>query len=515
MQVRLALFLSALLAVFGLSAAIASASVFGDVAVKQDAPTFRLNPYTLEPGCFQVGSGRSHNGVDVDSAIDVTQTTKEAQITVKDGTNFSIDQALVPGKHSGYVIYNKFDTGTINNDDDIDPGQTATDLAAAGGDDVDARGIIVCVSDHPADQNEPYISDGLPGEVAAINRPIVTPFVSALGVSAIEGLNTYKVGFGYSADRPYDNTWKDAFLSDGVFGPGMSFGDPQAFDLNHDGHDDHVVILSRAQQAGVRRYNDIDEFGEQFNNGLEKSSYGQPVVFDTDNGDPFAYLHKSLPGTVDGGGLLEVWQEALADQTSALGLFTFTAQGDLPLSWSLKASLAPESYGKSVSINYAYLAAWNKQWQDYYDCKGNLPSLPLAPGTNSPASDDGNDCNAPVSGPPAGTTAAPASTTTNTTTTIIQQVAGANAARSATGTAKKATKASIRSARVIKTVSGKRLVVFVKSTKKSARIKIRMYGANGRKVGQVTRTVATNRTVKVSGLRVAGKVKTVKVTLVG
>jgi len=64
-------------------------------------------------------------------------------------------------------------------------------------------------------------------------------------------------------------------------------------------------------------------------------------------------------------------------------------------------------------------------------------------------------------------------------------------------------------------VNGKRLVVFVKSTKKSARIKIRMYGANGRKVGQVTRTVATNRTVKVSGLRVAGKVKTVKVSLVG
>jgi hypothetical protein len=169
-----------------------------------------------------------------------------------------------------------------------------------------------------------------------------------------------------------------------------------------------------------------------------------------------------------------------------------------------------------VTFTAADLAAWNKSWQDYYDCKADMPSLPLAPGTNSPASDDGNDCNAPVSGPAAGTTAAPTSTTTNTTTTIIQQVAGANAARSATGAAaKKATKASIRSARVIETVSGKRLVVFVKSTKKSARIKIRMYGADGRKVGQVTKTVATNRTVKVSGLRVAGKVKTVKVSLVG
>lgn len=102
------------------------------------------------------------------------------------------------------------------------------------------------------------------------------------------------------------------------------------------------------------------------------------------------------------------------------------------------------------------------------------------------------------------------------TTVVIQQAGAANAARSATGSsAKKASKASIRSARVIATKSGKRVVVFVKSASKTARIQIRMYGANGRKVGQVTRTVRTNRSVKVSGVRVASKVKTVKVTLVG
>ena len=54
-------------------------------------------------------------------------------------------------------------------------------------------------------------------------------------------------------------------------------------------------------------------------------------------------------------------------------------------------------------------------------------------------------------------------------------------------------------------------MVFVKSTKTTARIKIRMYDAKGRMVGQVTKTVRTNRSVKVS--RVAGKVKTVKVSL--
>jgi hypothetical protein len=67
---------------------------------------------------------------------------------------------------------------------------------------------------------------------------------------------------------------------------------------------------------------------------------------------------------------------------------------------------------------------------------------------------------------------------------------------------------------VIRTKTGKRLVVFVKSNKAKARIQIRMYGADGRKVGSVNKTVATNRSVKVN-TRLAAKAKTVKVVLLG
>ena len=124
--------------------------------------------------------------------------TQELQVRVFDIWGHSVDQVLVAGDTSGYRVYNTFDTGSINNDADIDPNQTATDLMAFDGKNVDESDTIVCVSDHEdSGQNEPYIQDGLPGEVAAKNRPIIQPIVAALGVSAVEGLNTYKVGFGY------------------------------------------------------------------------------------------------------------------------------------------------------------------------------------------------------------------------------------------------------------------------------------------------------------------------------
>ena len=415
MRFRLVLFLSALLAVFGMSTAAFADGGFGDKAVAEDSPKFRLNLHTLEPGCFALGSPWVYRSVDADAHIDVTQLVKEAHVSVAPDANFSIDQLLIPGKDSGYAVYNTFDTGSINNDADIDPDQTATDLAALDGDDVDYAGkIIACVSDHPADQNEPYIEDGLPGEVAAVNRPIIQPTIAALGASAVEPLNTYKVGFGYEVEQWYDFTWADAFRNDGVIGPGLSFGDPQAFDTDGDKHADHVFIKNRPMQPGVRRYNDIDEFGEEFSDPhSEKSSYGQPVVFN-ENGDPYAYLHKSLPGTVDGGGIGAVWAEALADQTSALGLLTFTAQGDLPIQWHLKASLAPEDYGRSVELTDDFLRDWEADWQAYYEGKGPKPSLPLAPGTNSPAPKPGVIINLPVQQPPA----APA--VTNSTTTVVQ-----------------------------------------------------------------------------------------------
>jgi hypothetical protein len=158
------------------------------------------------------------------------------------------------------------------------------------------------------------------------------------------------------------------------------------------------------------------------------------VVFNR-NGDPYAYLHKSLPGTVDGGGIGEIWQEALADQTSALGLLTFTAQGDLPLRWAVKASLAPERYGRFVELTDADLRAWEASWQAYYD-GGDKPSMPLCPGTNSPAPDTDVVVNVPQQ-----TVTVPGSTQTVTREiTTVQTVAGATTVKKVSAKKAKAAK---------------------------------------------------------------------------
>jgi hypothetical protein len=388
----------------------------GDQAVaSHDRNQFRLNSRTLEPGCFDATSSHrwhdramfGHGGwikfqwdVDTDDHVDVTQDWEEAHVTVEDDAPFSIDQVLVPGKHDGYRIYNTFDTGSINNDADIDPNQTATDLMAplngqGDPDYVDERDIIVCVSDHPdGDQNEPY-EPADDGEVAATNRPIIQPIVSALGVSAVEPLNTYKVGFGYEVEQWYDFDWYAAFNTDKA--DGFWWGDPQAFFTTTKWNEgfSHVIIKDRPEQDGVRRYNDIDEFGEEFNDPhSEKSSYGQPTVFHRD-GDQYAYLHKSLPGAIDGGYYGDTFLEGNADQTEESGLLTFTAQGDLPISWALKASLAPERYGRKATLTDDQLRAWEASWQAYYKGTGAKPTLPLAPGTNSPTPDPGVIVNLP------------------------------------------------------------------------------------------------------------------------
>lgn len=44
-------------------------------------------------------------------------------------------------------------------------------------------------------------------------------------------------------------------------------------------------------------------------------------------------------------------------------------------------------------------------------------------------------------------------------------------------------------------------------------IRIRMYGANGKKLGEARKTVSTNRFVRVTGLHIAAKAKTVKATV--
>jgi hypothetical protein len=124
--------------------------LYGDPAIDSSKP-FRLNPYTLEPGCFVVGRG---DDVDIDTHIDLKSLVdgdgfvKEMHVTVDDDAPFSVDQVLVPSWYDGYRVYNSFDTGTASNDPDIDPNQTAVDLFAPNGDRIDKDSVIVCVSDH-------------------------------------------------------------------------------------------------------------------------------------------------------------------------------------------------------------------------------------------------------------------------------------------------------------------------------------------------------------------------------
>ena len=51
-------------------------------------------------------------------------------------------------------------------------------------------------------QNEPYEQQAN-GMVSAKNRPILQPKVTAIGLSAVDGLNTFKVGFGYETEQWY------------------------------------------------------------------------------------------------------------------------------------------------------------------------------------------------------------------------------------------------------------------------------------------------------------------------
>jgi hypothetical protein len=328
---------------------------------------------------------------------------------VRAGQDFSVDQVLVPGRDSGYNVVNAFDTGTINNDPDVDPGQVATNLEALGDDNVAVGDIIICVSDHEdSGQNEPYVADGLPGEVAAKNRPIIQPTVASLGQSAIAPLQTYKMGLGYSVEQWYSEytiTDSPAFTLD--------WTDPMAFLDNPDGSNtpSHLSIPSRiagpvfdstADGPGVLRVNDIDTAGELFANPhFEQSNYGQTDVFNV-AGDAQSFC---LGGP-------------------CAGLISFGTQGDLPVSWSLKPSLAMVSSLRKVEFTDDDFRAWDKAWQDYYAGTGAKPTLPLTPGTNSPTPRVVIIVNPPEVRPPVspGSPAAPqapVTTVTNNTTNIV------------------------------------------------------------------------------------------------
>jgi hypothetical protein len=399
----------------------------GDPAIKSSSP-FRLNPYTLEPGCFRVGRG---DDIDIDTHIDLKSLVdgdgfvKELHLTVDEDAHFSVDQVLVPSASDGYRIYNAFDTGTVDDDPDVDPNQTAVDLFAPNGDRIDKDDVIVCVSDHDGGYyNRPYVQEA-GGLVAAINRPIIQPTISCLGASAIEPLNTYKVGFGYTV-KGYNMDDRAVILK--------GIKDPNAVDFNHDGTPDAVYIKAREDGAyDARRVNDVDSFGEEFGK-FPMADYGQTELFLL-SGDPTAWTlsNNNHPDTLS-------------------NLITFTTQGDLPLTWTVRASLAPSSYERFVTIDDAYLRAWEASWQAYYD-GGPKPTLRLCPGTNSPAPDNVDVVNLPqaaVTVAPAA--AAPAQVVVREITTVgstqYVQVAGKKASKKAScmkkAKAKKSQKARAR-----------------------------------------------------------------------
>jgi hypothetical protein len=237
------------------------------------------------------------------------------------------------------------------------------------------------------------------------------------------------------------------------------------------------VDSNRPHQAGVRRYNDIDQFSEAFSSGIPQSFYGQPQVFDVSGtGDPQAYLHNSA------------------------GLLSFTTQGDLPISWTIKPSLAPESYARTVTYTDDMFRAWDTAWQTYYAGKGPKPALPLAPGTNSPDPDPtinvvinppetrpGNDAQKPVS-----------------TTTIINQTTPVTPVGPKPAPVKKSV-----SAQLMKVKHGRMVQLFVNSPSAKEKVRVNLY-AHGHMVRSTSKTVATNKFVKLTGLKVAKKVTSVK-----
>jgi hypothetical protein len=361
----------------------------GDAAIDSSSP-FRLNPSTLEPGCTTRANTDSH--IDIAALVD-GDIREELHVTVGNGSPVSVDQVLVPGRYGGYAVYNEFDTGTIEDDADVDPNQTAVDLFGPEGTSfIDNGDVIVCVSDHDgAYENEPYVQEA-GGLVAAKNRPVITPKISCLGASAIEPLNTYKAGFGYGATK-YEVTRAVQLL--GV-------KDPNAVDFNGDGTPDAVWIKTREDGAyDARRVNDMDAFGEEFGH-YSIADLGQTELFLL-SGDDTAWTlsNNNYPDTLS-------------------NLITFTTQGDLPLTWTVRASLAQSSTKQSITVDDAYLRNWEAGWQAYYDGVAAKPSLRLCPGTNSPARDNVNP--APPAAP-----AAPGTSTTNTITreiTTVQTVAG-------------------------------------------------------------------------------------------
>jgi hypothetical protein len=336
--------------------AFTAGPAFADGSMSQ----FRLDGRHLEPGCFVVGGHGQwryeNRDVDVDSHLvfgkSYHDVSEDAHITVEDGAPFSIDQVLIAGVGDGYKVYNEFDTGTVNNDPDIDPGQTATGLTA-NTKFIDERATIVCVSqDHANGDNRPYGQEDH-GYVHVKDSVILAPSVTAFGQSAVKGLKTYRIGFGYGVERWYAGYRKNQ---------------------------DAISIFPNADGSyNARGVNDVDKAGESWSSLFTVSdesdaSDGQTFLFHK-SGDMTAWADSSLAGyTLD---------------NEHRYLLTDLTQGDLPMSWTLRPALAPSANKRTATMTLADFFAWNKSWQDFYAGKAGMPgtvsgTLPLAPGTNSP-----------------------------------------------------------------------------------------------------------------------------------
>jgi hypothetical protein len=360
----------------------------GDDGIKSSSP-FRLNAHKLEPGCFSpryVPSNIDLSSFDMDNLPD-----EELRISNRSGSSlfsYNIDQVLIPSKFGGYRVYDSFN----RHGDDVAPGEQEGELFApdANGngnpDPIENDDVILCVSDETSEQNEPYQQqDG--GLVSAKNRPVIQPKVTALGVSAIEPLNTYKIGFGYAV-----NSWYSVPTFDG-HGLFPAVTDPEASAFGADGLPNVVRLRVRLDDLpyDARRVNDVDKAGESWTHG------------DSDDGQD-VYLRR--------GGDDTAWTDSNGN-----GLLTTLTQGDLPIKWTLRPSLASPGSLKSVSWTDQQLRDWEASWQAFYE-GGPKPTMPLAPGTNSPAPKTSVVVNLPESRPSSGAAQAPVSSSTNTTISV-------------------------------------------------------------------------------------------------
>jgi hypothetical protein len=402
----------------------------GDAAIDSSSP-FRLDKHNLEPGCFDLGrAGYWATGIDA-SSFDVDENQlPDGELVLVNKTvgpfSFDVDQVLIPSHFGGYNVVNTFDVGSGANENApvISNGETGVERFApdtngnGNPDPIDANDIILCLSDdNSTSENEPYQQE-TGYLVSAKNRPIVAPKVSALGVSAVEPLNTYKLGFGYDVEQWYTAPTFDGHglfptVTDPNAVPSPTFGgalpafvrmDPRPDDFPYD----------------ARRVNDVDAFGDLWKGGDLAADRGQTRLFKAEGDDT-------------------AWSISNNNETDTLAhLITFTAQGDLPISWSLRPSLASEDSYREVEYDLADLEAWEAEWQAYYDGTGPHPTMPLAPGTNSPAPDTTVVVNLPQQAAPA---PAGTNTVTNTITreiTTVQTAAGAVTVKKVSAKAAKA-----------------------------------------------------------------------------